>query len=574
MLVLSMIRDWLRPSYAFGLLILAMVFAGIVDLSDVLRHLSNREVILVILLIVASSGVKKILNPAFFKSFFHERLTENQFRLRLMVAVSSISAFLNNTPVVAFMIPYVKEWADSKKIGASRFLIPLSYATMLGGTLTIVGTSTNLLLNGLMVSNNVPSFEWYHFLFPGLLIVILGLVYLAIAAPKTLPNNRPVDQLSTYREYLVELLLQDESKLVGKSITVAGLRQLGNIFLVEIIREGRVIAPVSPQETLLRSDKLVFAGSSQAIMQLVSNSRDFAMADQNNEQNAANICLLEVVVPAYSSLVGTQVKKSNFRQRFQAGIIALQRAGKTIQAGIGNTVLSGGDLLLLLTTPEKVDAISQSNDLILLTPRPAIRPNGKNIWRTLATFAILPLLIAGLAGWIDLLLAVIIMLSLLVASAGISVSELRNGIDIELVVILIGALTLGTVMKNVGLGSWLASFLLSLSGNLGAIGVLAVFFICTTLVTAVMSNAAAASVMFPVGVALADHFAFGPMPFMVCIAFAASGDFMTPFGYQTNLMIMGPGKYKFSDYFRIGLPLTLLYAMVLILFIGFYYGMI
>ncbi len=568
LLVVALYREWLNPALSFFLAVLVFLFSGILTPAEALHGLANAQVIVIFLLMLVTAGMRELAGDRFFLHVFALNLTPRAFLLRLMVVVSSVSAFLNNTPIVAFLIPYVREWAARKGVPASKFLIPLSYATILGGMITVLGTSTNLVLAGLMNDKGLTLPSFTDFLYLGLLVTVSGWLYLYFWGYNLLPEYRSrLENVQQNRnEYIVETRLLPHSPLAGKTVKEAGLRNLKDLFLVEIIRHHEVISPVSPNEVLMANDLLFFSGNTQAISRLLYSHQGLVMPDHPTN---GSFNFVEAVVPANSDLIGKRIRESDFRRRFNASIVAIHRNGRKMSGKLGETTLSGGDFLLLLTGEQPIPQNQQSHLYLLSRPQ---KYNGHRPGRRiLLSVAALALLLAGITGLLELFTAAMAALCLFVFNRVLSFEQLRQNLDFSLLVILTSSLALATVLDKTGTADRLAYVLTHLSSETDARWGLVILFTFTVLLTAIITNAAAVSIMFPVAVSLAEQLQINPLPYCIAIAFAASGDFMTPIGYQTNLMVYGPGGYTFRDFVKAGTPLTVIYCLLCMGFIMWYY---
>ncbi|MBT1704867.1 SLC13 family permease [Chryseosolibacter indicus] len=571
-LVIALYREVFNPALTFFISTVGLLLGGIITPAETLKGLSNIQIIIIFLLVLVTAGIRLIFGTDLFIKLFNPRLSAKAFLLRMMVTVSSMSAFLNNTPIVAFMIPYVKDWAQKTGNPASKFLIPLSFATILGGMITVIGTSTNLVLNGLIGEYKLPLLQFKDFFFLGIVVTVVGWVYLYFIGYKLLPaNTNEIDILrENVKEYIVETEIADDSKLIGKSVKDAGLRNLQDVFLVEIIRNERIISPVSPDEILEAGDNLFFSGDTQSIYKLIKEDNGLSLSKEHqNIEEQFNFA--DAVVPANSELIGRRIKDSNFRQRFNASIIAVHRDGKRVSGKVGETQLAGGDFLLLLSGNQKQNGFEK--DLFLLSvPKPIKEEQSAVIkYLGLGSFILLAL---GIVEVFPLFNVCLVILSAFVFLKVMNLAEIRKELDLSLLMILVCSLAVGVALEKSGTADLIADVLIRSVEKLGAVAVLASLFIVTILLTSLITNAAAVSIVFPIAMSMAEQLHLSYTPFFVAIAYAASGDFMTPIGYQTNLMIYGPGGYSFKDFIRVGTPLTILYISICIGFIAYYYNLI
>lgn len=556
---------------AFLAAVFGFILFRILQVEDLLQGLANKQIILIFLLIILTSGIQRNLGREFFFKLFKKELSPFQFRLRMMVMVSSLSSVLNNTPVVAFMIPFVKNWAETNKYAASKFLIPLSFATILGGMITVVGTSTNLVLNGLISQAGLPLLGFYDFLYLGLLVSILGLLYLTFFSHLILPDHKgnKEEVIGHLNEYLVETKVNPSSSLIGKSIEQAGLRHLKELFLVEIKRENEFITAVDSDEKIHANDQLFFAGNTSSILNLINEKNGFSLPEESHVQANGFSDLTEAIVPTGSSLIGQSLKKVGFRDRYKASVISIYRKGEKVRGNLGEISIQAGDLLLMLCSKDTLQSNS-FRDLILLSKAGELE-TGISLKKILPSLLALGLLFVGIFGIVDLFLAAFLGIIVMVLFKVLDIPQVKSAVDLDLLIILVSALAVGIAIQKSGSAALLVQLITGLTKGFPALGNIGLLFLITLGLTSLITNAAAVTIMFPIAYEMGLQSGLSLTPFFVTIAFAASADFMTPIGYQTNLMVMGPGNYKFSDYTRIGLPLTLIYALTVILFINYYY---
>ena len=435
-LVLSLYRGWVRPSLAFLGVAFLFILLQIIQIEDLLLGLANKQIILIFLLIILTSGIQQNLGKGFFFSVFQKNLSAFQFRLRMMLTVSSLSSVLNNTPVVAFMIPFVKNWAESNNYSASKFLIPLSFATILGGMITLIGTSTNLVLNGLIIQSGLPSLLFSDFLYLGLIVAFFGIIYLTIFSEALLPNHTAskAKVLKDLHEYLVETRIRPDSPLIGKTIEEAGLRHLKELFLVELKRGDRVIPAVSSERLLQANDYLFFAGNTNAILNLINQKYGLELPEESHIQSNGFSSMTEAVIPSGSVLAGSTLKQLNFRDRFKASVISVYRKGEKVKENLGETQLKEGDLLLLLCA-EDFEKLVSSKDLISLTKSGEIE-GAFSFKKNLPSILGISVLLLGIFGAMDLFIAALIGIVFMLLFRVINLNQVREAIDLDLLTIL------------------------------------------------------------------------------------------------------------------------------------------
>lgn len=571
-LVFALYKELFHTAVTFAICTIALLLVGVLTPSEMLKGLGNQQIIVIFLLILITAGIRTIFGPELFAKLFKPGLSPKAFLLRMMVSVSSISAFLNNTPVVAFMIPYVKDWAEKTGNPASRFLIPLSFATILGGMITVIGTSTNLVLNGLIGEYGLALLQFNDFLYLGVIVTIMGWLYLYFIGYYILPDNKNKMEIikDNLKEYIVETEVFDGSQLIGKSIKDASLRNLKDLFLVEIVRGDQVISPVSPDMILRSGDILFFSGNTDSIYELIKEDNGLRIHKQDRLVSGGEFNFVEAVVPVGSDLIGKRIKDSDFRNKFNASIIAIHRDGKKVSGKVGETVLSGGDFLLLLSGDDGVVRNNINLFYLSIPKKLTVRRPSWMTWLGIGTFAVL---LTGVAGIFPLFTVSIVVLALLVLFGLLTVPKVREELDLNLLIVLVCSLAIGVALEKSGAASIVAGWLMYAGDSWGPVTVLSLLFFVTIFLTSLVTNPAAVSIMFPIAMALAEQMQLSSTPFFVAIAFAASGDFMTPIGYQTNLMVYGPGGYTFKDFVRVGTPLTVIYSAICIGFIAMYYGL-
>lgn len=513
----------------------------------------------------------------FEKRLFNGSRTYSNFMARMSFMIAGSSAFLNNTPLVAVMMPYVSTWSKKHQIATSKLLIPLSYAAILGGTATLIGTSTNLIVNGMVADQTLfPDFKSlgiFDFVWVGVPMTVIGIIYLLLFANKLLPNN--VDSLervvSNRREYLVDIRVAPNSDMVGKSVEEANLRNLKSLFLVEVRRGEEQFSPISPYFVLEGNDILIFAGNTHAIAELLEPESGLTPVEVGMFKNKAKTQLMEVVVSYNSNLLKKSVKGAHFRSRFDAAVIAIHRNGERLNGKLGQVVLEAGDVLLLLAGEDFASLSSNTRDFYPISNlRTYVKPKALDAV-VLIGGLILAIILSAL-NIIPLFMGVVSLLVIIFVLGIANPKDIQNGIDFDLGLIIALSLALGTAMIKTGVAADLANGVIGLMRPFGTLGLLTGIYFVTALLAAYITNKAAVALMFPIVLTIAYTEGTSPIPFVLLIAYAAAANFITPIGYQTNLMVYGPGGYRFSDFMKIGLPLTILYMIgaVSILYIRYF----
>lgn len=563
-LLVALYLEWFRPSVSFFIAIIALVVGGVLSPKEALSGFGNEQLAVIVLLLIISDIFKKssVIN-VLFDQLFGKRRSLTSFNASIMLTVGSLSAVFNNTPLVAMMMPYVNSWSSKHKISASKLLIPLSYAAILGGSITLIGTSTNLIVNGLAVDAGFPSLSIFDFTAVGLTMFVIGVVYLLIFGNKLLPNKQ-TDIGEIYKEsrkFFIETQVQEGSKLIGKSIGSVGLRNLKGLYLIQIIRNGRNMAPVAPSEILHKNDALIFVGEPTSVEEIQNNDLGLTLPKRVERIVDEMVSINEVVVSFNSSLIGQKVKNSNFRARYDAAIVAIHRNGEKLLGKIGEVVLRAGDVLLVFSGNDFVTRTKTNKAFYILTHiEEDVKPNVVKI--TVVFIALLASIILASLEILPLITGLAVVLLIAIFMKIVPLNEIRKGLDFDLIILIAFGLALGKAMLNSGASASIADFFSIFSDYFNPWSFLVLIFAVTNLVAAYITNKAAVAILFPISVALASELALNPLPFILIVSFGAAANFITPIGYQTNLIVYGPGGYSFKDFMRIGLPLTIIYMLV------------
>ncbi len=574
-LIVSLLLDKMRPAFLFFVAVLIFLLTGIIHTADLLSAFSNESILSIFLLIFLVYGVKEHFNLiSRMDRLFGKARTGKGFMLRMTSGVAVISAFLNNTPIVALFMPYIYQWAKKHRVSPSKLLIPLSYAAIMGAMMTVIGTSTNLVLNGLIESKNATTPTFLDYLLPGALVTIGGIIFLYFWGYKLLPDREEKSNTvaGKVREYLVEVRVIPGSDIVGKSIVDANLRNLSGIYLFEIIRKGHQITPVEPQIIIEEGDALVFAGDTENIMDLLERDEDFTMPVTNVKDGKPRYGnILETVIPFNSELIGRTLKELNFRENYDGAVVAIHRNGEQLRGKMGELKLKAGDLLLVSPGEYFLQKIKRSGNLYLVS---VVRQTTEA--RPGAAKGFIVLLLASLVGLafgvLNLFFALLLLTTYMVALKMISIKQIKELLDVDLLVILVASLTFSTALIDSGVAQILADGIIQVFKPLGIWGVVVGIYVLTLILTSFVTHVAAVSIVFPIAYGIAHQIpGLNPVAIYIAIAFAASCSFHAPFSYQTNMMIYGPGNYKFKDYLKVGSPLTLLYSVITLVFIVFYY---
>jgi di/tricarboxylate transporter len=542
-----------------------LLLFGVITPTEGLAGFSNEGMLTVAVLYVVVTGLTETGAVGWIvQTLLGRPGSPAHARLRLMAPVAALSAFLNNTPVVAIFIPAVEDWAKRHRLELSRLMIPLSYASIAGGTCTLIGTSTNLVVNGLYTTRtDAPGFGLFELAWVGLPVVATVLIYLLTAGQWLLP--RRLSAAASYedvRQYTAEMLVPKDSPLAGKSVEDAGLRQLPGMFLVEIDRDGRCIPAVSSYEVLQAGDRLVFAGILDSVVDLQRTRGLRPATDQVFKLSGPrqDRCFVEAVLSDKCPLIGKSVREGRFRTRYNAVIIALNRNGERVNRKIGDIALHAGDTLLLECRASFVEQQRNSRDFLLVSQLGDTHPLNHDRAPT-AIAIVAGMVLSVTVGWLSMLEAALLAAGLMILTRCTYGRTARRAPDWQVLVVIATSFGIGAALEKTGAASFVAGGLIGLAGGDAWLS-LALVFLATALLTSLATNNVAAVLVFPIALQTAAAMQVDPAPFVVTLMIAASASFATPIGYQTNLMVLNVGGYRFADFLRVGMPLTLLVGVV------------
>ena len=555
-LVLSLVLTSWPAVWIFATAMLGAYFLDLVDTAEVLAKATNTGLVTLVLLLLVSVGLEKL---SWLTRLSGKLITANYSAslLRMGFFAALFSAFVNNTAVVATLAHTVR---SNRLHRASKLLLPLSYAAILGGTVTLIGTSTNLIVSSFLEDATGQGLAFGDFLLVGSAVTVVGLLVI-LAASRLLPegSSHHID----INEYLIEMEVSADSSLVGKSILQNGLRELEDIFLVEIVRGNYLISPVAPHEHIEAGDKLIFSGDIKQVnaLEAFDGLQLFAV-----EEGLLRTNMTEVIVMPGATIEGKTVKESGFRSLFDAAVVGMRRGGKRLSGKLGNITIQAGDNMMLAVGPDFNERKNlDKNFLVINDSVGEIKTTPFQDFFITGTLMV----VIGLAsvGLIPLIKGVMFLLVCMLALGVVRSSELRRRFPFQLVVIIASALTLSQALTNSGLMAILASWLHDNLAGLGPYAALVGIYLGTLLLTELMTNNAAAALSFPVAFGLAESYGISYMPLIMAVAYGASASFLTPYGYNTNLMVQNLGGYGLRDYLRFGLPLSLAYSATVLVMI-------
>lgn len=566
-MVLTMARNVAGPDMVLMAGLTLLVALGVVELQTAFVGFSNPAVLTVGALFVVARGMHQTgALDVVARRVLGQPQSLAAAQLRLMLPVSGMSAFLNNTPVVAMMVPIVNDWSRRTGIASSSLLMPLSYAAIMGGTCALIGTSTNLVVAGMAVSRD-PSlvFGMFEIAWLGIPTVAVGTLWVVIASPRLLKGRQPGEMArQSARQYTAAMFVESGSEVVGRSIEAAGLRSLPGLFLVEIQRGGGVMPAVGPETVIQEQDTLIFAGVVESVMDLRKIRGLVPVAHEGERlRQQPGRRLVEAVISRESQLEGRGVRDIGFRTAYQAAILAVHRQGEVIAGKVGDIILQPGDVLLLETHPGFTRAHRNDTDFALLSEvEDSAKPRHDRAW--VATLILIAMVLANATGFVPLIVAALLAAGLMLVCRCLSGQEARRALDLRVLMAMAAAIGIGAAMEQSGAAAGLGALIVGAATPFGPVGLLAAVYIATALLAGIVSTTAAAALMFPVAAAAtAGTIPIIPMSYVLMIA--ASTAFSTPIGYQTNLMVYGPGGYRFMDFIRMGLPAQVITGAVAVI---------
>jgi len=568
----AFVREKTPPDVVALALFVIIALTGLVSVKDTFAVFSNPAPLTVAAMFVLSAALVRC-GALDYLSWGFEKAAVLPYQVvlfLLVVIVAFVSAWINNTPVVVVFVPVILNLARKMGLPASKFLIPLSYASVLGGICTLIGTSTNLLVNGILVERGEPEMGMFELTAIGVPVTIVGALYLAIVGKKLLPAREMLTSILSEeerREYFTEAFVPAYSPLIGKNLKTAGLVTTRGFRVIEVVRDGIAIT-VDPAVTPLRGgDRLVIACRPSGVARARSMPGFDFTAEAGLEQIAAHEgVVFEGAVAPNSEIIGQSISDLNFRQRYRVIVLAIHRNGENVRDKLETIPLQMGDLLLMMGTPQAMNGLRRGDDVILLDrpPLPSLSLHGR-IPLVLATIA--GVIVGETFGYVPIELGAIAGAVLLCLTGCIKPKEAYESIEWNLLFVIFGMLALGIAMQQTGAAAWLAKNVVTaadhvVSGDAKPLVMLACLYVVTMVLTEVLSNNAVAALMVPIALGIASEAGYSARPFLIAVTIAASAAFATPIGYQTNTYVYGIGGYKFSDFVKIGIPLNILCFVV------------
>lgn len=556
----------------------AMLLLGFITPGEAVAGFSNPAVIVIGCLFILSHALQKSGVLEYFVVKIN-KLVSHSLSLGLTVYLFSIaiaSAVVNNTAIVAIFMPVTIRIASRYKLSPSKVLIPLSYAAIFGGTLTLVGTSTNLLVNAVyMASGGTEPMGMFEFARLGWVNLVVGLAYLAWVAPKLLPSRTVTSSLTRNYHlggYLTEMMIVSGSPMIGKTCLQRGINQNYDVMVLDIQRNNKLITSNIRDTRLEEGDVLFVRGSLNDFLRMKEVEKINLLTDEKltqNELEQEDNILIECILTDRSDLVGRSLMELNFRRKFGSFVLAVRREGALIRKKIAHLVLRSFDALLVYGPKEKIHELGQNGDIIVLEEHDTSLKKKKNWW--VSSFIILLVILLAATGTVPILKGVILAVVFLFVLRIITPNEAYQAVHWQVIIMISALIPLGKVIQSTGTADWIGNSMITLVSqapdSYQPIILLALIYLVTIILTEVSSNAATAIIMAPIAIAITMQLGLDARPYIFAVSYAASASFITPVGYQTNLMVYGPGGYRFSDYMRVGLPLAITFWLLATLII-------
>ncbi|PSN12947.1 SLC13 family permease [filamentous cyanobacterium CCT1] len=581
--LIAFVAEWLPVDLTALAIAAVLIVLGLVTPEEGIAGFGNAATITVMLMFILSAGIAKTGVIQMVRDWLMKwggKAPSRQIFVMGML-VGPITAFINNTAVVAVFLPIVEEWCKKQNISPSKLLIPLSYVTVLGGMITVIGTSTNILASGVSKDLGYGEFGLFQFTAVGVVTFAVGLAYLALFAPKLLPDRKSLSPaLANYdlKDYMSEVVIAPRSTLIGQTLRASEIQRKFDIDVLEIIRDGSHFAQPLADKVLQAGDILLIRGGRDELLSLkdqrgldILPEVKFGQPPFEDEPDTSEEHIAEVLILSNSRLVGSTLKEMRFRQRYNATVLAIRRGEDLVRDRLGKVSLRFGDLLLVQGSQSSFTGLQTTRELLVLEQREAEGLRVDKAWIAIAI--ILGVIVVAALDWAPILVTALVGVLAMVITGCLKPGEIYGAVRWDVIFLLAGLIPLGTAMENSGTTDWLAQQLAVIGGGASGIVLLIIFYLVTNLLTELLSNNAAVILMIPIAAGVATSLELNPIAFIFAVTFAASNSYITPIGYQTNTMVYGPGGYKFFDFTRVGLPLNLILTVITPLLIAWLYGL-
>ncbi|MGP0128253.1 MAG: SLC13 family permease [cyanobacterium endosymbiont of Rhopalodia musculus] len=566
-------------------IVVILMLSGIVTPEEGIAGFGNSATITVMAMFILSAGITRTGALQVIQDWLIKwgGKSTNQNIFIIGIIVGPITAIINNTAVVAMFLPMIEEWSKKRNISSSKLMIPLSYCSILGGMLTLVGTSTNILASGLAKQLGYKEFGLFEFSKLGLITFMIGLSYLVIIAPKILPDRKPPSSSSlgesyNLKDYVSEVVITPRSSLVGQTLHQSEIQRKFDLDVLEIIHNNTRFPQPLADKIISVGDILLVRVNKGDLLKIKDEKgiEIFPNVQFNNESieeeiNTGEEKVAEILILSNSSLIGSTLKDIRFRQRYNATVLAVRRGEELVRERLGKVPLKFGDLLLVQGPKQSFIGLQTTREMLVLEERnlETIRQDKAGTALViigsviiLSAVNLLPILVSSLSGVL-----------MMIFTRCLKPGEIYGSVRWDVIFLLAGLLPLGTAMNKSGATEWIANHLVDLGGNISGYWILTFFFLITSILTEVLSNNASVVLMFPIAVQVAETLNLNPYAFMFAVTFAASNSFTTPIGYQTNTMVYTPGGYRFLDFVRVGGPINLMMVIFVPILIMRLYGL-
>lgn len=575
-MLMLLLFEVIRADFVVFLFLVIFLMTNMISTEDALSGFSNEGLMTILLLFIVASAIEKhgVIEGVIYK-LLGDNTSPRMALLKLLPPVGVSSGFLNNTPIVLALTPVIKDWALKRGFSPSKFLIPLSYITIIGGTLTLIGTSTNLIIHGLLISDGKEGYSFFQLAPVGIFILIVGLIYLVTIGYKLLPTHLGATEKieSETKEFLAEAEIGEDFEYSNHSVLDVTKHALKGIYIIEIIRDKRPLPEVNAYTYVEAGDRIIFSATLESIGDIkdvkgltLRTGSELTLDDLQTDDTV----LIEAVVSHRSILVGKTLKSSQFKTRYQAGVIAIHRNNKRINSKVGDIVLKPGDTLLLLAHESFLDVNRYSDDFYIVTnltpPDKFIRNKRQGLGVLLLLGVMISFVVLGILSMLKAMLVMVVILSLLKL---ITPRDVVTSVQFDVILLIGSAFGVGKAITNSGLASFVAEHIVDFAKPLGIVALLTALYIITNIFTELITNSAAAVIMYPIAIEVAEMMNVHYIGMVIAVTIAASSSFITPIGYQTNLIVYGPGGYKFTDYIKVGVPLSIITMIISVITIYF-----
>jgi di/tricarboxylate transporter len=549
------------------LVLVSLLATGTVGEADILKGFSSSATITVAAMFILSAGLERTGFVRLIANKLYTLAGKGRSRLTfvLMSGCGFFSAFINNTATVAVLLPVTINLCKDRKIDPKRVLMPLSFAAQFGGVCTLIGTTTNLLINTVAMEEGITPFSMFEFAKLGGICFVVGTIYMLFAAKFLLRGKGSKSDLTEeYRlnDYLTEMVVKEDSPLIGQTGSDNDINELGELRILEIIRDGKTTW--APQTTeIQQGDHLLIRGPVNRVLEIEGRLKIEGWADKKLSEahlKSDDVSIMEVIVPAHSNIIGNTLTQLDFYWRYHAAVLGVRRRGAVLRERIADISFEESDNLLLQGHKDDLAKLSSEKNFIFFQDLSVLKLKKRRA--IIALMILITVVLAAATGFCSLLTAALCGAAGVVGTRCLSLREAYEAVDMKVIMLLAGLIPLGYAMQNTGTANLIVESLLSITGNSGPFMVLCVFYLITMILTALMSNSATAVLLAPLAIGVAQTLQVDPHPFLIAITFAASTCFTTPVGYQTNAMVYGPGGYKYLDYLIVGLPLNIIFFVI------------